>query len=164
MSTPIAAVFAALALLLVPAGAAAEGKFKQGIKQDVRQKAEMEADASGTEMPLPSRDTLARSNLPGPAKCALLCARSMQDCTTRCKGNSSCSNSCYKDYGACAQRCGGPIGTDRGGNDGGGQDSPSGCQSGCLSEMNGCKSGCGGKQPCVSKCMEQMSRCSSVCQ
>jgi len=164
MNAHLAASLALFALTALPSTAAAEGKFKQAIKQDVRQKAEMEAESQGAEMPLPGRDTLARSSLPGPAKCALLCARTMQDCTTRCKGNSSCSNGCYQDYGACAQRCGGPIGTDRGGNDRGDPEGPSGCQSACVSEMNGCRSGCGGKQPCLSKCMEQMSRCSAVCQ
>ncbi|MEN9800188.1 MAG: hypothetical protein RL653_3885, partial [Pseudomonadota bacterium] len=66
----------------------------------------------GEDMPLPSREALEKSDLPGFAKCALNCSRLTQACTARCKGNSACVANCQQPYLACAQRCGGPIGTD----------------------------------------------------
>jgi hypothetical protein len=172
MHTRLATALAVLALLAAGGNVLAEGKFKQGsskqtVKQSVKQDSEMEPESRAGDVPLPSRDTLTRSSLPGPAKCAMLCGRAMQDCNQRCKGNSSCNGGCYKDYGSCAQRCGGPIGTDsgnaRGGGGGGGRDGASGCESGCVSDMNSCRNDCGGKQPCLSRCMDQMSQCTSGC-
>jgi hypothetical protein len=165
------AALALLALTALGGAAQAEGKFKQesakkSVKQTLKQDAEMEPETASGELPMPSRETLARSSLPGPAKCSMLCGRAMQDCTQKCKGNTSCSGGCYKDYGTCAQRCGGPIGSDPGagkGGGGGGREGGGGCESACVSDMNSCRTDCAGKQPCLGRCMDQMSQCTSAC-
>lgn len=170
MNARLLAVLSLFALAAPVGNALAEGKFKQGsakqeVKQKLKQDAEMEPESrQAGDVPLPSRETLARSNLPGPAKCSMMCGKTMQECTQRCKGNTQCSGGCYKDYGSCAQRCGGPIGSDPGGGKGGGRDGAGGgCENACVSDMNSCRTGCAGKEPCLGRCMQQMSQCTAAC-
>lgn len=154
-----------LSSVALPAEAGKKGSYEKYVPRDQREP-EDDASAAKGEMPLPSREALDKSELPGFAKCALNCSRPMQECTTRCKGNQSCAAGCQKSYVTCAQGCGGPIGSNPRGNGkagAGGDDGESGCTSGCMAEMTGCTEACGEKPGCKTKCYERMSSCASSC-
>lgn len=61
---------------------------------------------------MPSREEIQKSDLPKYAKCSFQCARPMEECMEKCKENGRCIATCSSTYLECAQRCGGPIGTD----------------------------------------------------